>query len=383
MSGLKCPVCRTPLSQDEYDKALGLWKDKQTHIKHLEEERKRLQEQERLYKQQAKAQTRQFKQQQRELLSAHRQQVAELAKAADKRLQAERKTFKAQLQTEVKKGVERGVRKQQVELRKSQNKMAQLENSLKLSADRYAKASEEIHRLKKQIEQGITPQIEGLLEEHNLLAKLKELYPQDRFDHTGKGGDILQTVVDHGKEVGLILYECKKVKGFSAAHVEQTKRARSQRHADFAVLVTNAFPKKKQHYFVEKDVFVISPVSVEPISYTLRESLVRMAMLKLTHQAKQDAVQRVYDYLSSADYNTKMKDVAAALMELGSDLKTEIEVHGRIWKKRYAAYRGLFLDIGGIDHRLRTLAHGLEDGKSPKLLVTTPAEYPTIKELEK
>ena len=27
----KCPVCGKPLTEGEYDKALGLWKDKQEH----------------------------------------------------------------------------------------------------------------------------------------------------------------------------------------------------------------------------------------------------------------------------------------------------------------------------------------------------------------
>ena len=60
-----------------------------------------------------------------------------------------------------------------------------------------------------------------------------------------KGGDIIQTVVEQGKEVGKIVYECKKVKMFNKSHVEQAKEARRIRQADFAVLVTNAFPSKK------------------------------------------------------------------------------------------------------------------------------------------
>ncbi len=30
----KCPVCGKPLTEDEFDQALGLWKEKQEHIKH-------------------------------------------------------------------------------------------------------------------------------------------------------------------------------------------------------------------------------------------------------------------------------------------------------------------------------------------------------------
>jgi len=314
VNSLKCPVCGKPLTEVEYDKALGLWKDKQEHIKHLEAEQKKLKEQERLnkkkleterkklreqeqvYKQQAKEQAEQAKRQQAKLLRDSKRILSEQAKKSTRQLKDQRdqlqKSFNQRMRTEIKKGVEQGVEeqkkeftKQQADLKKTKNKMSQLENSLKLSARKYEQANDEIKKLKVQIEKGITPQIEGLLEEGKLLAKLKELFPQDKFEHPGKGGDIIQIVIEQGKEVGKIVYECKKVKIFARTHVEQAKEARILRQADFAVLVTNAFPAKKQHYFVEKDVFVISPVSLEPITYTLRESLAKMALLKLTTEA--------------------------------------------------------------------------------------------------
>jgi hypothetical protein len=44
---LKCPVCSKLLTQGEFDRALGLWKDKQEHIQHFEEESKKLRKQSR------------------------------------------------------------------------------------------------------------------------------------------------------------------------------------------------------------------------------------------------------------------------------------------------------------------------------------------------
>jgi len=408
---LKCPVCGKALTEVEYDKALGLWKDKQEHIKHLEEERKKLKEQEQLnkkqleterrklrkqertYREQVKEQARQFKRQQAKLLRDSKRILTAQARKSSQQLRDQKtqmeKSFGHKLKSEIKKGVDRGVaeqkrefKKQQVDLKKTKNKMSQLENSLKVSAKKYEQASDEIKKLKEQIEKGITPQIEGLLEEGNLLAKLKDLFPEDKFEHPGKGGDIVQTVIEQGKEVGKIVYECKKVKTFSKSHVEQAKEARRVRQADFAVLVTNAFPSKKQYYFVENDVFVISPVSLEPITYTLRDSLVKMALLKMSNEAKQKAVQRVYDYLSSNDYNNKMNDVANQLMDLGKDLKAEMASHRRTWEKRYHVYRALFTDIGMIDYRLKDLVQNRLEEK-PKLLLPEKSKFITIDELEK
>jgi hypothetical protein len=380
----KCPVCGKPLTEQEFDKALGLWKDKQEHIKHLEAEQKKLMQQELENKKkfevekkklQAKEQT--YKKQLTDQAKNFKQQQTELKTSLEKKMK-----------TDITKGVEKGVKeqrqqfkKQEGELRKTQNKMKQLENSLNVSAKKYDTANAEIKKLKEQIEKGITPQIEGLLEEGKLLAKLKELFPIDRFEHPGKGGDIIQMIIEQRKEIGKIVYECKKVKTFNKHHVEQAKQARNFRQADFAILVTNAFPSKKQYYFVDKTVFVISPVSLEPITYTLRESLVKMAMLKMSNEAKQKAVQRVYDYLSSSDYNNKMNDVSNQLMELGKDLKQEIASHRRTWEKRYHIYSSVYSDITGINYSLKDLVQNRLEEK-PRLMLPEKSKYLEIDELK-
>ena len=267
------------------------------------------------------------------------------------------------MKVDVKKEVEKGIAtekqkmlKSQMEFQKTRNKMKQLENSLKISAQKYDRASEEIKKLKEQIEKGITPQIEGLLEEGKLLLKLQELFPDDKFEHVGKGGDILQFVMEKNNQVGIIVYECKKVKTFSADYVRQAKDARQLRNADFAILVTNAFPAKKQYYFVEKSVFVISPLNLEPITHTLRDNLIKIALLKMSNEAKEKAVQMVYDYLSGKEYNEKMNNAASELIDLGKELKSEIGfTQERIWKKRYKSYTTLYNDVGLIDYKLKEI----------------------------
>jgi hypothetical protein len=389
---LKCPVCGKPLTQIEFDRALGLWKDKQEHIHDLEKERMKLRRQGLELKRAFEKREREFRKREADTEKKMRRSMAQEKKRAATELREQRATwekkFHERVKSEVKQGVKAGVeeqrkqfKKQETELRKTKNKMDQLERSLELSASRYETASDEIKRLKEQIKKGITPQIEGLLEEDKLLKKLIELFPHDKFEHPGKGGDIIQTVRDRNSEAGKIVYECKRVKHFDKKHIEQAREARRIRKADFAVLVTNVFPAKRQFYFVEKTVFVISPLSLEPVTYTLRESLVRMAILKMTNKAKEEAVQRVYDYLSSGEYHTKMNDIVGQLFELGKDLKAEISTHRRIWQKRLGTYRGLFNDVGAIDHRLQGLANPRFEQKT-KLLPAPRKEFIQIRELE-
>lgn len=416
-SSFTCPVCGKPLTHTEYDKALGLWDAKQKHIKHLEAEQKKLREQAKKNKQIVEAERKKlqkkelsFKVEQAKLRAQTKKALADQAKKtrqaikkeralAERRLKQQRKqvesSLKKQMQAQLKEEIAKGVeqqkaqlkkqeaefKKQQAEITKTKNKMAQLEKSLKLSADKYQQANAEIKRLKEQIQKGITPQIEGLLEEDKLLAKLRELFPRDRFEHPGKGGDIIQFVIEQGQQIGIIVYECKKVKNFDKKHIDQAKTARRIRGADFAILVTNVFPSKKQYYFVEKTVFVISPVSLEPITYTLRESIVSIFMLRLSNEAKSKAVQQVYDYLSSNEYSNKVNDLAFQLMDLGKELKTEITSHKRVWEKRYKTYQSLYIDMGAIDHKLRSLIKGLPGSKTLQL-PAPPRQFINIEELQ-
>lgn len=361
----KCPVCGKPLTQEEYDKALGLWKAKHEEIKHLERERAELKQKELSWK---KEKT--------ELQRTTKRTIAEEKRKIVASFQEQRKSdkvmFKKRLEAQTAKGVSR-----------TKHKMEQLERSLKLALEKKEKGDEEIKRLREQMEKGITPQIEGLLEEGKLLAKLSELFPHDHFDHPGKGGDIIQIVMEQDKPVGKIVYECKKVKSFSQSHVKQAADAREQRQANFAVLVTNAFPSKTQSYFVSNTVFVISPINVEPVTYVLRQSLIRMALLKLSNAEKMKAVNEVYKYLSGTEYSDKMNGMAYQLTMLAGDLKSEINAHYQSWKKRYAAYKNLYTDVGILDARLRTLLALGGGNELPKLVAGRQKPYPEVEELER
>ncbi len=143
------------------------------------------------------------------------------------------------------------------------------------------------------------------------------------------------------------------MKVFSQAHVEQVSDAREFRNADFAVLVTNAFPNKQQFYFVSNTVFVISPLSIEAVTHTLRQSLVKIAVLQLSNAAKEKAVNEVYKYLAGNEYGNKINMMAGQLLTLAGDLKSEIYSHHQVWKKRYAAYKLLYLDLGTVDTKLK------------------------------
>ena len=84
---------------------------------------------------------------------------------------------------------------------------------------------------------------------------------------------------------------------------------------------------------------------------------------------------------NKSEYSNKVNDLASQLMDLGKELKTEILSHKRIWEKRYKTYRSLYIDIGVIDHKLRSLIKGLPGTKALQL-PAPPKQFIDIEELK-
>jgi len=73
-----------------------------------------------------------------------------------------------------------------------------------------------------------SPQEIGLADEGVLTKRLQREFPDDRIEHVGKGGDILQFVVYRAKDAGCIVYECKRTPRISSKHVDQTALAKKK-----------------------------------------------------------------------------------------------------------------------------------------------------------
>lgn len=308
-------------------------------------------------------------------------------------LKRQRENLDKMVTTQIEKATARVRRAERKELRertrefgKVKSRLGSYERRMKTLAEKSQRQHDEIARLKDQIERGVTPQIEGLLEEAALRRHLQELFPGDRFELTGsRGGDVLHTVLVNGKKAGLIVYECKKVKEFKREYVLQASDARKQRQADYAILVTTAFPAKNQFFFVDRDVLVISPAGLAPVVHTARESLVRLLVLRASEAQRRKAVEEVYLYVAGTEYSSKVASVAAEMLDLGKELKREVGFHRSNWKKRYRIYRSVFSDVGAIDAKLRRLVVGTTERGDAMQVEMRPSRllpYPNIPDLD-
>ena len=102
----------------------------------------------------------------------------------------------------------------------------------------------------------------------------------------------------------------------------------------------------------------------------------------MSNAAKAKAISEVYGSLAGNEYGNKVNGMASQLSALAGDLKSEVNSHWQMWKRRYGTYKSLYMDLGAIDSRLRGLL-ALGDGREVlKLNAGQQKAYPLIEELE-
>lgn len=287
------------------------------------------------------------------------------------------KVLQAQAKAEAKqqyKGIERTLKANVMQF-KSQSKKLQSQN---------AKQEVQIERLQKRLEDQKTPQEEGFLNEKELMAKLEEKFKntEDTFKNTGKGGDIIQSVVKDKKEIGIIVYECKDVKHYSSKHVKQTWEAQRKRKADFGVLETNAMKKGTNGFFIERGVIVVHSTAVLYVAAMLRGQIVQLSEMKLGQAEKEKAVKNILNYLESPDFTNSVSSIVQDSITLYKGLMEEIKKHSKMWKERYSLYSKINEEATAIQSNTKALLSGKEKQEKRVSMLPALVELPETDDKE-
>jgi len=405
MKGLKCPLCNQSVSESLYEKITGVWKERRLAEKRFREQEKKLRAQKLAMERQLESERQKLRIEQKakvrqevegrlrkynaklERLEAEKgrmrenfdRKVAAAVRSAELRSKREiGRELKAQMQESMRAQIKKATEKNQQGLLRATRTIEATRQQMSTLQAQNMKQQNRIKNLEIQLKNQTTPQLEGLLYEDKILEALRNEFPKDKFDHTGKGGDILQHVMVDKEVVGLIVYECKRVSHWQSGHAEQAYAAKIQRKADYAVLVTNA-PKKGTHgFFVEKGAIVINPGGVIAIAGILREQIVRIAQLKLTHAQKEEAIEKTLEYLQGAEFKNGLEVVIRKTVEMYDDLKKECQDHVRMWKKRHESLKGVYHNATHVQAKTAALIAGKTD-ESQRAIEIKP--FPALPDL--
>ena len=370
-----CPLCSSPLSESRYYEIVGVWEAKkkfenelkkkieivkqqqQKLLKEKEDIKKKFETEKKIAienaKQQAKLEEKKLAQKEliaikKANLGALQQQKKEFLELRKKDLEAGKikqeeflalKKEKEDIIKQKKKEILEAEKKALEQGKLKEKKRADMLSSMlqKRMADIEEK-SKMIKELKEQLKKGSTPQLEGINLEIELVKELKNKFPHDRIERHGQAGDIFHYIVCEGKEIALLVYECKKTQKFNRNYITQIKNDVIKRNANYGILVTLACDKKQSQFWVEKDILIVHPYGAPYIAEVLRKSLIQLYSLKLSDKELSERAKRLLEYIKSNKFRNSVKDNIIRAKELYELLNLEVEYHTNCWKKRNEHY---------------------------------------------
>lgn len=386
-----CPLCNSILSESRYYEIVGVWearkkiedklkKDLEIAEKTKEKilkEKKEMQEKLVKEKEEIKKNFQiQFEKQKIELIKKAQEEAKKLLSKDIEKLNKEKKEIEKKGKEEILKAQKEFLEKGKEYEKKRTDKLTE---SLKLKTEDWKKAMEQIKELKEQLKKGTTPQIEGLNFEEELVKELKLRFPIDKIERHGHMGDILHYVIFKNKEVGLIVYECKKTQSFQKNYVKQIKEDVAKRNASYGVLVTMASEKGKAGFWVDNDILIVHPYGTIYIAEILRKWLIEIDSLKLSKNEVNECAKKLLEYVKGNKFKNSVKDTIYRTRELNGMLKSEVITHNNIWKKRSEHYNRIYEDINSIDIDSSEILHkGNEEIETKDVKI-----IPTINNSEK
>lgn len=225
------------------------------------------------------------------------------------------------------------------------------EKKLRAKDEQIAQMQRAIEDAKRKGEQG-SMQIQWEIQEDALKELLGHNFPIDSITDVEKGikwADIIQEVRNEfGQSVGVIAWESKNTKAWSDGWVEKLKEDRLRVNADVSILVTAVLPKDVEKFGLYKGVWLVEWAYVLPIATMLRGQIEAMAHLRTSLVSKDEKMEVVYNYLTSAKFKDKVENIIDAFRQMQDQVAEERRAFESRWKKREQLLEQVIKNTGGM-----------------------------------
>jgi len=316
----RCPLCKSILSRDRYLQIIGVW-----------EERSKLE-------------------------NSLKSQIRKLKDEKERTLK-EKRRLKLEMKKQIQEAIKRG---RQLEKARSDRLINMLENKTK----EIQKLNKKLKEVQEQLKKGTSPQIEGFNLEEHIIKELKKEFPEDKFNHCGKYGDILQTINHKRKEIGRIIYECKNTDKYHSSFIDQVRKAIVKRNATYGVLITSALRKGSAGICVENDVIVVHPYGAIYIARILRQSIIAAFESNLDKSEIEKKAKDLMEFIQSEEFKNIIEDCIYKTRKLYETLIKEVNYHRSTWKSRYDYYNSININI----NKLQTVTNNILKGSHKETL---------------
>jgi hypothetical protein len=227
--------------------------------------------------------------------------------------------------------------------------------------------------MKRKAEQG-SMQLQGEVQELALEEMLASLFPFDQVSEVAKGvkgADVIHKVRNkHGVDCGIILYESKRTKAFSADWISKLKTDALGTKADICIIVTETLPDGIERIGQKDGVWICSFNDFKGLVMVLRESLIKINEAYASQTNKGEKMQMLYDYLTSNEFKMQLGAIVEGFSDLQNSYIQEKRAMERIWKQREKQLEKVLLNT---NHFIGSI-QGIAGSSIPGLKQIGPAD---------
>ncbi len=182
-----------------------------------------------------------------------------------------------------------------------------------------------IDELQKKSEKG-SQELQGSAQEVELMEILQKAFPEDGFERVAKGrrgGDLIQTINQGGKQSGKIVYESKRTTNWSNSWIEKLRTDRNLEKADVAVLVSDVLPDFVKHAGCMEGIWVCDFRTAVVLVSALRNGLVELARVRSVLANQADMKDVVFRYLTGNEFKQRIERICRTFIAMKSQIEKE------------------------------------------------------------
>ena len=241
-------------------------------------------------------------------------------------------------------------------------------------------AGDQLAAAQRKIEQG-SQQLQGEVLELAIEESLRRAFPLDTIEEVKKGqrgGDLLHHVRTRtGQAAGIMLWETKRAKDWSAQWIPKLKEDMRAAGAAVGLLVTSAGALPREwpaaaYFALHDDIWITQPVCAVSVAEMLRIGLLDLHRQRAVSAGKGEKAEAMYDYLTSPQFAYKLKAVFDTFKKMRDELESEKNVTLQRWarrEKQLETGKAQLLGIGGE-------IQGLSQDELPMLDLDSGGEGP-------
>lgn len=250
------------------------------------------------------------------------------------------------------------------ELRKlEEKKVAQREQEYQMKFREMEKQLEDQKKLaeemRRKAEQGST-QLQGEVQELELEKILQDQFPDDLVEEVGKGVEgadcILVVRNNRGMECGRIIFESKRTKGWQNAWVEKLRSDKRKTQAEFAILVSQVYPRGMECFGEREGVWIASFREVIHLTRALRNALIGIHDVKQSEENKGEKMQMLYNYLTGIEFRQQIEAIVEGFESMRNSITREKIQMEKIWKEREKQLEKVLFSTAGMYGSVKGIA---------------------------